>query len=172
VRIAHVVIVEGDRTLQRYRPLKDLRFRLSLGQPLPVSTGTYSALMPEWETMAVLETKRAFALLLKPTFVDAPIWAPPPNRVALTGTREIDQGSKPIPKLYTPRLARFMQNIGVVAWRRLSGQSGQCVRNYQTIRTVWRGCFQIEQMKGLEKLWALISILRIKIWADGERGST
>jgi hypothetical protein len=42
-----LVIVEGDRTLLRYRPLKALRFRLSLGQPLPVSTGTYSALMPE-----------------------------------------------------------------------------------------------------------------------------
>jgi len=73
VRIAHLVIAEADRTLQRYYPLKALGFRLSLGQPLPVSTGSYSALMPEWETMAVLETKRAFALLLNPTFVMANI---------------------------------------------------------------------------------------------------
>jgi hypothetical protein len=66
VRIAHLVIAEGDRTLQRYYPLKAMQFRLSLGQPLPISTGTYSALMPERETMAVLETKRAFTLLLNP----------------------------------------------------------------------------------------------------------
>jgi hypothetical protein len=74
VRIAHSVIMGGDRTLQRSRPLKVLRFRLSLGQLLPVSTRAYSALMPKWETMAVLETKRAFALLLTPTSVPSGEW--------------------------------------------------------------------------------------------------